>query len=151
MADQEDRTEAATPRRLQKAREEGQVPVSRELSTFAGLAAVTLVLVMAGPATLHELALRLSVILSRAHELSEGSALRLAGIAWLRAAAPFVLAAMLAGSAAVLLQTRFLLSARSLRMDFSRISPRAGAKRMLGPDSVIEAGKSLVKIAVLGL
>lgn len=58
---------------------------------------------------------------------------------------------MLAGSAAVLLQTRFLLSARSLRVDLSRISPRAGLKRMLGPDSVIEAGKSLVKIAVLGL
>lgn len=148
---QDDRTEAATPRRLQKAREEGHVPVSRELSTFAGLAAVTLVLMMAGPATLHDLALRLSVMLARAHELGEGPALRLAGIAWLRAAAPFVLAAMLAGSAAVLLQTRFLLSARSLRVDFSRISPRAGVKRMLGPDSVIEAGKSLAKIAVLGL
>jgi flagellar biosynthetic protein FlhB len=147
---QDDRTEAATPRRLQKAREEGHVPVSRELSTFAGLAAVTLVLMMAGAATLHDLALRLSVILSRAHELGGGSALRLAGIAGLRAAAPFVLAAMLAGSAAVLLQTRFLLSARSLRVDFSRISLRAGAKRMLGLDSVIEAGKSLVKIAVLG-
>ncbi|HLY88895.1 MAG TPA: EscU/YscU/HrcU family type III secretion system export apparatus switch protein [Acetobacteraceae bacterium] len=147
---QDDRTEAATPRRLQKAREEGHVPVSRELSTFAGLAAVTLVLMMAGPSTLHDLALRLGVILSRAHELGGGSALRLAGIAGLRAAAPFVLAAMLAGSAAVLLQTRFLLSARSLWVDFSRISPRAGAKRLLGPDSVIEAGKSLVKIAVLG-
>lgn len=147
---QDDRTEAATPRRLQKAREEGHVPVSRELSTFAGLAAVTLTLMMAGPATFHDLALRLSVILSRAHELGGGSALRLAGIAGLRAAAPFVLAAMLAGSAAVLLQTRFLLSARSLRVDFSRISLRAGAKRLLGLDSVIEAGKSLVKVAVLG-
>src|ERR1700722_12690603 len=148
---QDDRTEAATPRRLQKAREEGHVPVSRELTTFAGLAAVTLVLVMAAPAALHELALRLSVILSRAHELGQGSALRLAAVAWLFSVAPFVLAALLAGSTAVLLQTRFLLSAGSLRVDFSRVSPRAGLKRLLGPDSIVEAGKSVVKVTVLGL
>lgn len=148
---QEDRTEAATPRRLQKAREEGHVAVSRELSTFAGLAGVTLALTMVGPFAIHELALRLGVILSRAHELEAASALRLAGAAWLRAAAPFVLAALLAGSTAVLVQTRFLLSFKSIRLDFSRVSPRAGMKRLLGPDSVIEAAKSLVKIAVLGV
>jgi len=34
-----DKTEAATPRRLQKAREEGQIVRSRELSTFTLLAA----------------------------------------------------------------------------------------------------------------
>ncbi|MDT8266970.1 EscU/YscU/HrcU family type III secretion system export apparatus switch protein, partial [Roseomonas sp. DSM 102946] len=33
----EDRTEAPTPRRLQKAREEGQVAVSREMAGFASL------------------------------------------------------------------------------------------------------------------
>ena len=73
MADetqQEDRTEAATPRRLQRAREEGQVPVSRELTGFAGLAAVTLALVVVGPGASHDLALRLSVFLARAHELT---------------------------------------------------------------------------------
>ncbi|HEY7576639.1 MAG TPA: EscU/YscU/HrcU family type III secretion system export apparatus switch protein, partial [Acetobacteraceae bacterium] len=60
MADepqQEDRTEAAPPRRLQKARERGQVPVSRELTTFAGLAAVTLAIVATGPQAVHGLAL----------------------------------------------------------------------------------------------
>ena len=41
---QQDRTEAATPRRMQRAREEGRVPVSREVQLFSGLAAVTLVL-----------------------------------------------------------------------------------------------------------
>ena len=49
MADdspQQDRTEAATPRRLQRAREEGRVPVSREIHNFAGLAAVTLAMAM---------------------------------------------------------------------------------------------------------
>ncbi len=148
---QEERTEAATPRRLQKAREEGQVPVSRELTGLAGLAAVTLALVMLAPGAAHDLARRLSVFLGRAHELHTGlSVFRLAGLAWLGGAAPFMLAAAAAGVAAVLIQTRFLLSGKALRIDLSRISPRAGLRRLLGPDSLIEAGKSLAKTAVLG-
>jgi flagellar biosynthesis protein FlhB len=154
MADsqREDRTEAATPRRLQKAREEGQVPVSRELTGFAGLAAVTLALVVLAPNVAHELALRLSVFLARAHELTPGTpAFRLAGLAWWGGAAPFVLAAMLAGAVVVLVQTRFLLSGKTLRVDFSRVSPRAGLKRLLGPDSLVEAAKSVAKVTVLGI
>ena len=155
MADespQEDRTEAATPRRLQRAREEGQVPVSRELATFAGLLSVTLALVMAGPGALHALALRLSVFLARANDLNlSAGTFRLAGVAWLGAAAPFVLAALLGGAGAVLLQTRFLLSSKAMRVDLSRISPRMGVKRLFGPDSLIEAGKSLVKIIIIGI
>ena len=154
MADnsQEDRTEAATPRRLQKAREEGQVPVSRELTTFAGLGAVTLTLVIAGPQTVHNLTLRLSVLLARAHTLSLGTPVaRLAVTAGAWAAAPFTLAALIAGVAAVLLQTRFMLSGHGLRPDVSRISPRAGLRRIFSPESAIEAAKSLAKVAVLGL
>ncbi len=150
-AQHEERTEAATPRRLQRARDEGQVPVSRELTTLAGLVAVTIALVMAGPDAVHDLALRLSVFLARAHEIAPGESgvFRLAGVAWFHAAAPFVLAAMLAGVAIVLVQTRFLLSAKPLRVDFARVNPRTGLKRVFGPDSLVEAGKSLAKIAVL--
>jgi flagellar biosynthesis protein FlhB len=148
---QEERTEAATPRRLQRAREEGQVPVSRELTTFAGLAAVTLVLVMMAPSLTHDLARRLSMFLGRAHDFAPASTavFRLAGIAWLRATAPFVLAAMLTGVLVVLMQTRFLLSAKALRVDMSRISPKRGLGRLFGADSLIEAAKSLAKIIVL--
>src|SRR5262249_35256490 len=131
----EDRTEAATPRRLQKAREEGQVPVSRELTTFAGLAAVTLAIVLTGPTGGHGLALRPRVFGARAHDLSlSPPTARLAWNAWLDGAAPFVLAAMLAGVAVVLVQTRFLLSGKGLQPKFSRLSPRAGLKRLLGAD-----------------
>ena len=143
----------ATPRRLQRAREEGQVAVSRELTTFAGLAAVTLALMYAGagdaagPDTAAE-----RIFLARSHELvPTGPPSPVGGVAWLDAAAPFVLAALVAASAAVLLQTRFLLSAKALRPDFSRISPRSGLKRLLGTEALIEAGKSLAKIAVLGI
>jgi flagellar biosynthetic protein FlhB len=152
-AQNDDKTEPATPRRLQRSREDGQVAVSRELTTFAGLAAVTLTLIVAGPDTLQSLIQRLSIFLARSHELVPAgpTVYRLAGSAWLNAAAPFVLAALVAGAAAVLLQTRFLLSAKALRFDFTRINPRSGLKRLLGPDALIEAGKSVAKIAVLAI
>jgi flagellar biosynthesis protein FlhB len=146
-----EKTEAATSRRLQRARDEGQVPVSRELTTFAGLAAVTMALYMVGPSVAHDLALRLSIFLGRADEIAAGESgvFSMAAVAWYHAAAPFVLTAMLAGVAMVLVQTRFLLSAHALHVDFARISPRAGLKRILGVDSLMEAGKSIAKIAVL--
>jgi len=152
-AQHEERTEAATPRRLQRAREEGHVPVSRELPTLAGLAAVTLALALAGPAVVRDLAMRLSVFMARAHEfdVADGAALRAAGVACLRGAAPFVLAALLAGVAAVLVQTGFVPNTKALRPDVARISPRAGLKRLLSVDSLVEAGKSLVKVAVLAI
>ena len=74
----EERTEAATPRRLQKAREEGQVPVSRELKGLAGLAAVTLALVMLAPGATREMVRLLTVFLARTHELAPRSA----SLAW---------------------------------------------------------------------
>ena len=148
----EERTEAATPRRLQKAREEGQVPVSRELTGLAGLAAVTLAMVMLAPGATREMVRLLTVFLARTHELAPGvSTFRLAGLAWLSGAAPFVLATMLAGVVVVLVQTRFLLSGKALRVDFKRISPAAGLKRLLGPESLVEAGKSVAKVAVIGI
>jgi flagellar biosynthetic protein FlhB len=151
QAPQGERTEAATPRRQQRAREEGQVPISREMVTLAGMAAVTLALVWAAPGATRDLALGLSIFLARSHDLdlTDGSAFRLAGVLWLRGSAPFVLAAMLAGVAAVLVQSRFLLNTHALRVDLSRISPRAGFKRLFSTDNLIEALKSVAKVTVL--
>ncbi len=129
------------------------MPISRELVTLAGLAAVTLALVLAAPGAARDLALSLSIFLARAHEFdaNPGNAFRLAGVVWLRGAAPFVLAAMLAGVAAVVVQTRFLLNSRALRVDLARISPRAGLKRLFSADSLVEAVKSLVKVTALAI
>lgn len=148
---QQDRTEAATPRRMQRAREEGRVPVSREVHNFAGLAAVTLVVAMAAGNTAHGLAARLSTLLAHADApaLAGVGGLQLAGQALLRGAAPFVLAALLAGTAASLLQTSFLLNTSALQPDLGRINPGAGLRRMFGLDNLIEAAKSVAKVAVM--
>src|SRR5580692_9257034 len=148
---QQDRTEAATPRRMQRAREEGRVPVSREIHNFVGLAAVTLVLVYAAGGTAQQLSTHLAIFLAHADApgLTGAVALQMAGMAALGGAGPFVLAALLAGVAASLLQTGFLINGNGLQPDFSRISPRAGLRRLFGTDSLVEAAKSVTKVAVM--
>jgi flagellar biosynthesis protein FlhB len=152
-ADQEDRTQAATPRRLQRAREEGQVPVSRELSAFAALAAATIVLMVAVPQAAERATGRLAALLAQAGEpglADAGGGLRLAMDTALRAAAPFVLAALAAGIAISVLQSGFLLRPSALKPDLSRISPATGLKRLFGLENLVESGKSLAKLVVIG-
>src|SRR5665213_2117637 len=152
---QEDRTEAATARRLQQAREEGQVPVSRELASLAGLAGASLALLLFAPAAASDLARHLMVFLGQASALDlshgVGGPLRLASLAGLRAAAPVALGSLLAAAAAVLLQTGLLVNLNTLRPKFSHINPSAGLKRLVGADGLVESLKSCAKIAVIAL
>lgn len=145
----EDRTEAATPRRLQRAREAGQAPVSRELTGFTGLGAFALVLALAAPAEARTLALRLSILFRRL-DLAPAEALRLASLAAVQAVAPIAAAALLAGAGTVLLQTGFLLSLAPLKPNLARLSVTAGLRRLLGADSAIEGAKALAKLAAMG-
>ena len=153
-SDQEDRTEAATPRRQQMAREEGRVPVSREVTALVGLGAAWLILIMTAPASLGRLVAALRVFLGQAHALdvSGGGALALrhAALAALAAAGPLVLGVLLAGAGCVLLQTGFLFNLAALQPDVSRLSPLAGLRRLLGVESLVEAAKSVVKIGAIG-
>lgn len=156
MADdtpQQDRTEAPTQRRLQKAREEGHVPLSRELHLLAGLAAVALAAAWTAKSAALGMATRLQALLAHvdAAGLAGSEGLRLAGTAAVRGAAPFVLAALAGGVAATMLQTGFLLRLDALTPDLARISPGAGLRRLFGVDSLIEALKSIAKITVMGV
>src|ERR1700742_4973435 len=62
----EDRTETATARHLDQAREQGQVPMSRELVAFAGLGAVVFVLAMQSQTLLQRLVPDLAAFLAHA-------------------------------------------------------------------------------------
>ncbi len=147
-----DRTEAATPRRLQRAREAGEVAVSRELPVFAVLGAVALVLAWQAPDTARDVAVRLGTLIGRAADdgASPAAALRAASFAGLRAAAPPVLAALAAGIGAVLIQTGFLLRWSAVKPNLARLSPAAGLRRLFGLDGLVEAGKSFAKLAAIG-
>jgi flagellar biosynthetic protein FlhB len=149
MAESDDRTEAATPRRQQRAREAGQVPLSREASAFAVLGAIALVLTMGAPALFSDAARALAELLAQPDRLTAAQGAAIAGAATLRLAGPFVVAALLAGTAAVLSQIGFLFNLSALMPDLSRLDPRRGLSRIGGRDTLVDAGKSVIKIAVI--
>ena len=144
-----DRTKPATERRLQRAREDGEAPMSRELCVVAGLGAATLVLAMIGPGLARALSTRLTRMLG-VMDSTPDAALREAGWTLLLATGPLLGAVLFAGGAAVLLQTGGLLRSKALVPDLSRLSPKRGLTRLFGPDNLVEALKSLAKVGVLG-
>ncbi|HEX3346520.1 MAG TPA: flagellar type III secretion system protein FlhB [Acetobacteraceae bacterium] len=151
MAEGADRTEAATPRRLERARAAGQVPLSREATGLAVLGSAILVLVNALPDALGTSAHTLAALLEHLHDRGRGEAVGLALRAGLGIIAPFALAALVAGAAATLLQTGFLITPSAVLPDFSRLDPRRGLSRIGGPGVLLETGKSLLKMVIVGL
>ena len=142
-----DRTQPATQRRLDKARAEGQVPLSREIPGLVGLAATTLVVMMAGPDMAHRFVMRLFGLLATSDTLEPQSAMWEACRTALLFVAPLSLAVMLSSVTSTLLQTGFVLRAPSF--DIARISPRTGLSRLYGVAGLVEQAKALVKFAVL--
>jgi flagellar biosynthetic protein FlhB len=150
--DQQDRTEAPTARRLQKAQEEGEVPVSREAVLLAGLAAGAVTLLLMGPGVGQHLVRPLAVMLGQPGlPVAEPIALfREVAAVFLGTLAPFVFPIALGAIAATLFQTRLALRSSALRADLGRMSPRRGLKRSFGSESLIETARSLAKLLIVG-
>ena len=150
-----ERTEPASERRRQQAREEGQVARSRELSTLA--------LLLAGGGGLWfmgtGLADRLSVLMRHGMQLERALAfdtelmlahLRDSSIDVLLAFAPLLLLLVLAGIASALLLNGWLFSFKPLLPDFSRLDPLQGLSRIASWHGVIEMLKAIGKTALVG-
>lgn len=149
MADSEDRTLPGTDKRRQQARDEGQSPLSREVVGASGLAAATLVMAMMAPNMAHTLGLQLRAMLASPAG-TPGPALWNAGMAVLLMVLPVAGAVLLAASAAVLLQTGWLMNTKALMPDLARLDPKRGLKRVFSVNNAAETAKSIVKIGVLG-
>jgi flagellar biosynthetic protein FlhB len=145
----QDKTEDATPRRLQKAREEGQVAISREVVSFVTLGAALIGMVFGLPPLGHELMRGMRGVLENGHQLQIGLVATEMMRLGLLAVLPVVVLAMVGAIAGVMLQSRGLVSAKGLKPQFSRINPAAGIKRLVGPDGMIEFLRTLIKLAVV--
>ena len=150
-SDKEDRTETASTRRLQQAREEGQAPLSREVAGVAVLAGAAWLIAVFLPQAVRDSSAVLGQLLSGFATLDVPSALRLARAAWLGVVWPFVIMALLVSAVSVLGQTSFLIKTSALRPDFSKINPLSGLARVFGPHTMMEAGKSALKVLVMAI
>lgn len=156
MAEQDlDRSEEATPHKLQKAREQAQTPRSMDATAAAVFAAAMLVLAWRGAEILQDL-----LLLVRAGWLQAGQ-VDPAGVAlWPIASElgtrgmlvllPFLLLLPLVACIAAVAQTGMVFSPEPLQFDVQRINPASGFKRIFSLRTLFEGGRSCLKLAVLG-
>ncbi len=150
-----DKTEAPTQRRLSEAREEGQVARSLELNT----AAIMLVsaLLLKGPGAVMITAIRELIITtintlptvvitevslrdkvySMVMSLIPGLGMILVGI-------------LITGVSVTLVQTGFLWAGKKIGFDFKRLNPLTGLKRIFSGSGLIELGRAILKLTLVG-
>jgi flagellar biosynthetic protein FlhB len=157
MAEESDleKTEPASPRRLEKAREEGQVARSRELVTFVMLTTGT-----GGLWTMGEMmgghfdsALRNGLQFERASAFDPSHMMVQAGSAVLhamQALMPVLMLMLVAALVAPMMLGGWLLSGQSLAPNFSKLNPIAGIGRMFSTETLAELVKTIIKSLLVG-
>jgi len=150
-----EKTEEPSPRKLEQAREEGQIPQSQELGAFLVMAAGAIGLWgFSGWFVDHGRAIMTSALTLDRQEAFDTNALgynllTLGGEAiW--ALLPFFIITMVAAFLTpILLTGGFVFSPKALMFKFERISPINGVKRMFSWYSVAELVKGILKTLLL--
>lgn len=159
MAEQDssqEKTEEPTARRLEKSREEGQVPRSKELNTTMVLLFGALGLLAFGPwMAEHVTAIaKLGFSFDRDAAFDTAQMFRhLGASAWEATIAltPWLIIVLLAAFFGPLGVGGWLLSGKAIMPKFDRLNPLSGLKRMFSMNSLVELIKSWAKVLVVGL
>ncbi len=157
MAENSDleKTEQPSQRRIEQAREEGQVARSRELSTFAvvmaggagmwvmgsSLAGQLTNLIRDGLTLDAELAFHPELLLPRLYTLSSEAL-------WIFL--PLLLLLLATAALSPLLLNGWLFSMKPLQPNFSKLNPMTGLSRMFATHGLIELGKAIGKSVIVG-
>jgi flagellar biosynthetic protein FlhB len=153
-----ERTEAATPRRLEQLRGQGRAPRSPELGAAVGLLVGCVIL----QTTASSAAARIQGLLSgtfsdfgssgRAHDVDilwAQQVLGRAGETWLLSIAPLLIVLPVLGIGLGFAQgTIFSFKAM---LHFDNLNPLNGFKRLISLQSVVGLGRSLAKVVLVGL
>jgi len=156
MAEQDlDRNEAATPFKLQRARERGAVPKSPDVNAFAILAVATLACFAWLPQAARQLASLMKQLLGQLGSDLGNSAVVDSLLASSAASALHLLAPLFFGVVCVAVLANFMqsgpvLSAEPLKPDFGRLNPAQGFKKLFSLRVVYDAIKSVLKLLLLG-
>ena len=152
----EDKTESPTAHRLEKAREEGQIPRSRELTSVLMLLAGLLILWLGGELMAEQLASMLATGFRFDHAMVTDDKMIIAHISNLIGQAVMALLPLMAGLVIVAIAAPMLLgginiSGKSIKLDFTKLNPLSGLKRMVSSQTWAELLKAILKAVLVGL
>ena len=156
MADDSDleKTEQASPRRLEKAREDGDVPRSKELATFAVLVTAAVSFWLSGDAIVKQL--KTMLVAGLKFQLTTvQDPVAFAGqwgrqlLDLLLVFSPLAVLLLLATVAGPLLMGGLVFSSQALGPNFDKLNPMRGLANMLSLNSLTELVKAIAKTAVV--
>jgi len=149
-----EKTEQPTLRHLEEALKKGQIARSREVQTVFVLSAGLLALKFTGAETWRLMGRTLVTTLSHLHDTplslntmqgyAVSGALVLGQCVW-----PVLAATMVGGLLAGGIQTRFRTTSDVLGVDWQRLSPVEGFKRVFSRSAAVSTGIGIVKLAVV--
>ncbi|MBS3734263.1 MAG: flagellar biosynthesis protein FlhB [Phycisphaerae bacterium] len=148
-----ERTEDATPERLKKAREEGQIPESREVPSVLMIAMLLLALTLGGSSVLHWLSVRARRGLSL-EGAGGGGSVRFGGIlsdiggSLLVTMLPFILAGAVTSVLASFISSGWSFAPKGVQLRMDRINPANGLKQIFSSKGLV---RMLVAIAKMTL
>ncbi|MBY0306091.1 MAG: flagellar type III secretion system protein FlhB [Sphingomonas sp.] len=155
MADEfGEKTEGPTPKRKQKAFDDGQVLRSREFATALVVLAGCGWLALFGPALMAACkGLMITSFSFGSGDIDDFQPMRSLAIAGWQIAPPMIAMFAIAVLAAIFSQVglgALTFNGKLMAPKASRINPASGLKRIFGPQGWVELGKSLLKVILLG-
>ncbi|MGP3593343.1 flagellar biosynthesis protein FlhB [Vagococcus sp. WN89Y] len=153
--DSDDKTEAPTAHRLDKAREDGQVPRSKELTSLLVMLVGICILWFGGEAFGRRLSMMLSSGLRFDHNIINDPNLILGQIIMMLKNALLGMLPLLTGVVIIALIAPVMLgglvfSTKSLEFKFSKLNPLSGIKRLFSAQVGAELLKALMKALFMG-
>ncbi|MEO0398771.1 MAG: flagellar type III secretion system protein FlhB [Pseudomonadota bacterium] len=158
QSDDQEKSHDATPERIRKAREKGDVPVSNEANTAAAYIGLLAGLLALGGWCVSVAGARLKAFLARPDIfLGEGTVGNaLAGDAVVRAAIdvglaflPMVMLPMVFVLTSMIAQQAIVFAPSKIEPKWSRLSPVSNAKNKFGPKGLAEFVRSLMKLSLI--
>jgi len=155
MPDSGEKTEEPTPRRIQEARDEGNVARSQDLSAAVALMAAMLLLMVMGNDIFAAFRALLRSMLgaewgntaTRPSDIAQ--ILAVAGMAAARIALPIALALFAAGIVANVMQVGFLVTLKPLTPNLNKLSPLKGLKNLFSRRAAMRMVMSLLKVFIV--
>lgn len=151
----EEKTEDPTGKRLADARAKGQVPRSKELTTFTMLFSSALILIFLGEylgTNIADMVARnLTITREQIFNPTIASELLGAGLLdLLRILTPVLIILIIAAVVGNTLISGFTFSTHGLKLKFSQFNPITGMKKFVSPNALMELGKALIKVIIPG-
>ena len=153
--EQDSKTEDPSQKKLDDAHKKGDVAKSQEVTTWFMLLGSGIVFAMLSPWISSQLSQSLSLIMMNADQFDvegagfadffNGMAFAIIGVVVVP-----LLVLMVCGILANLVQHRLVWSVDPITPKLSKVSPIGGAKRLFSADALVNFGKGLIKIAIVG-